>query len=72
MTKIEKIEACLKDLETNKDLLKLLKMGDFLSYIKKRKLDWLMEDIGRSQKYDIVISIQKHNPKYIKTLKEEK
>jgi len=72
MTKIEKIEACLKDIDTNKDLLKLLKMKDFFKYMWANDLDWSMEDIGRSQKYDIVISIQKHNPKYIETLKEEK
>jgi len=62
---IETIELLLKQIineeEINKKFITYLTYFDIALYAKQRKLKYSLNDIGRSQKIDILKSIIKHN-----------
>jgi len=72
LSKLERIELTLIDANSNEVYIKPVPTKAIFQYMGKNDLDWSMEDIGRSQKIDMIKSIIKHNPEYISKLIELK
>jgi len=62
--KIKSIENVLALASAGEDFteeLKYLKVGEIMKYAKLNRLIWKIDEVGKSQKLDIVKSIVKHN-----------
>jgi len=71
MTKLDRIILTIIDINQNSSLITKVSTKDIHKFIKDNKLKWLIEDIGRSQKIDLIKSIIKHNLEFKKNLKCE-
>jgi len=71
MTKLDRIILTIIDINQNNSLITKVSTKDIHKFIKDNKLKWLIEDIGRSQKIDLIKSIIKHNLEFKKNLKCE-
>ena len=64
MLKIERIELALENIAQNSTLITTpgkVSVLDIRRYAKESNLKWDMNDIGRSQKLDLIKSLIKHN-----------
>ena len=64
MKKVERIELALSDIDKNSTLITTpgkVKFQDIVEYAKENNLTWKMEDIGRSQKLDLIKSLINNN-----------
>ena len=64
MLKMDRIELALANISKNSTLITTpgkVKFIEILSYAKAHNLKWDMNDIGRSQKLDLIKSLIKHN-----------
>lgn len=61
---VERIELALSDIDKNSTLITTpgkVKFQDIVEYAKENNLTWKMEDIGRSQKLDLIKSLINNN-----------